>query len=391
MFIFDERLLEAVDARAALVGHDFSKQQCKLLGKGIDDMNEEEKNESFLHGFGGSTVPTIMGYGHDKAAGPNLLFDRIITKALQKFSKSTLRIFDLGHFKERQFFDILRENLPDGWKLELLKDRYVDVDKPYLYIDIDGMLVAPWGEKFIVEIKSAKRIQNRPDPTDGVVGENGYEAAVLTNVGYEWQTRYYMREFNTRAAVIVTGYFDAVDFDELKFATVYRDFEKEDRMYETITDFWENHVEKGIRPEYVTMTSEELASASRVIKSPDPVKDNRVEVNERAAELAQEYLELKEQNTELNKVVDENKDRMNGISSELLGIIPKDALGYDKSNKYWIKNELKAKGRASFDTAKFKLEHYDLWEEYQKKPEELLYTISISYQKPKDKKTKKAS
>lgn len=307
---FDTTELDKVSAEGFIRDHDFSKIQSEVSGKGIDDMTDEEKFEEGKKGLGGSEISDLFGLGFHGTSGPSVVFDKKFRTKPEELSEITKRRFAQGHFSETQIFAMIQEVLPEGWKAVLDKNRYKDVDRSFCHADIDLLLISPDGEKFVGEIKSYSPYLTRP--VSGVFGQGG----TLPHDGYIWQVRYYMHEFNTRAAVVFSAPMAEFDSSKMTITVVYRDFKKEELMMDTIDNFWLNHVQKGKRPEITSLTDEALESAKEISVKPS-IEGNTISLPSECCKLVEEInnldiekSELKKQQAEENKIIDERKNAL---------------------------------------------------------------------------------
>lgn len=317
MFLFEEKRLEQVTAQAFLRGIDLTHSNCTMTGKGIDDMSEQEKFEAGKNGIGGSSVANLMGVGFDGQSGPSIEFDKKFLNEPRKVDKKTQRLFDYGHFSETQIFEMVKEKIPDDWELILDKNRYTDNERNYCFADFDGLLKSPDGEIFPLEIKSFKDYPGRTKPVTGIFGEGG----VLPHDGYVWQCRYYMHELNSRAACLVALPMAEIDPAKLAFITIYRDFDKENEMFDVIDDFWLNHVKKGIRPDIKKLSQAGLESFRNGPTVEQPRPDKVITFGAEAKDLLKEYSQLevaiKNEENESKKRIKSMEERQNAIEASL--------------------------------------------------------------------------
>lgn len=371
MFLFDENRLDQVSDFASLRGHDFSKVQCVKTGHGIDDMTNEEKFEASKHGIGGSTVPNIMGVGFDGANGMVREYDKRVADKPEEIPADKKRLFAQGHYKEDDFFEMFEETLPSGWTLKKDKDRYTNVDFSWMYGDFDGILVSPWGEEFIVEIKSYKWNPNITKPTGGVYGMGG----TLVHDSYKWQVYYYMYMKNVRGAVVIQGAMDAMSPSELVTTVIYRDFVSEEKMLEACKEFWYDYYEPRIRPTPNVITSEALKYAKENILQV-PKKDKVYEVNgdPEFLTLVKEYVEAKEEEMDKKAEYEGAKQVRNSAELEILKHM-KDC-DTAATGDYYVKRKI-IKGKITLDTKKLKSEFPDIYDNFKKEgnPSESLEVV----------------
>lgn len=363
MYLFEQERLEKVSAQALLRGIDLSNSNCTLQGKGIDDMTPQEKFEAGKKGIGGSSVADLLGVGFKGESGPSILFDEKFLDAPRPIDAITQRLFDQGHFSETMIFEMVKEKIPNDWQLLLDKNRYIDNDRDYCYADFDGILVAPDGERFPLEIKSFKDFPGRTKPVSGVFGEGG----ILPHDHYVWQCRYYMHEMNSRASVLVALPMAEFDPAKLAFITIYRDFDKEDEMLDAIDDFWLEHVLKGTRPSFKVLSDEGLKSFVSGPTCQEPRAEKTIMFGNDSKDLLKEYVQLdrkiKEEQDESKARVKSMEQRMNAIEASLtekMGDASKASIEFDGTN--FVCSRYEKTGSARVNSKLLKKDYPDVYE-----------------------------
>lgn len=368
---FDNENLERVAIECELNGVDLSKVQSKVDGKGIDEMTDSEKFTEQKRSVGGSEVGELMLVGFHGFDGRSWVYDRKVAEEPEEISEEKKELFAKGHECEPLIFSLVEKNMPSGWTVRLDKRRYRDVDYDYLHADYDCIIVSPEGEEFVGEMKSYKNTFGRAPLENGVLGEDKGKH-LLSSAGYEWQVRYYIREKNCRGAIIFSHPMEEekenFSIDKLRICIVYRDVEKEGKMMETIHDFWNNNVEKHVRPKFDSFRSKEAFDSALKTEEEQYEEGKECSFSKSSSVWLKQYSQIDEEIKNLQQKIDSAEARQRALTLCLVQSMGDAQIGTYRSDdiNYRFIRSIK-KGTTTFDKKKLFADHPEINEADYKK------------------------
>lgn len=375
-YLFDAEKLENLRVEAEeMLGLDLKKVQSVVSGKGIDDMTDEERFEEQKKSLGGSEIGELFGLGFHKENGPLHVYKTKKSETPEVIDEETQKMFDQGHWCEPRIFALIEKTLPEGWKAVLDKNRYRDVERDYLHADYDMIIIDPDGNEYIGEIKSYRDFPGKPKLQNGTLGEVGKN--LLGHASYEWQVRHYMRERNALAGVVfshpIVETEDEFSLDKLNHCVIYRDFDKDETMLKVVDDFWLNHVEKDVVPEFSSMNEDTFKQMLELLTVPYE-KDKKGKLSPMHMPLIKQYCEINGDIANLKAEIKSYEQKIKDAENRQRALAVCIVQQMDNNEESFICDEgivYKAKrsisvGRSTWDTKTLAKDHPELESNYKK-------------------------
>ena len=303
---------------------------------------QERKN-----GVGGSDVAAIIGIS--KWATPLDIFERKTGRAPEQeetpamYWGTTLEAVVADEFAKRT-----------GWKVE----RCETIRREWRIANLDRVVTLPDGSKAVLECKTANAYSDMAygeSQEEGILLGIKLEPAIIPDY-YQTQVQWYLH---------LTGYQKAylavlIGGQDYRIFEIARDDDLIQKLDEACEDFWVNHVLKDIPPEPICASDAERLYAGKQ-KEQDPLD----EADNEAATLIAEYTTAQLQSRALDKQMEAIKEKLIGILGDRKGL----AIAGKKAVSFVISEYNK------FNSAKFKKEHADLYEQYQEPTTRSLFRV----------------
>lgn len=253
----------------------------------IETLTNEQWLEKRRFGIGGSDAPCIMGEGFKKAS--QIWLDKLGLLPDEPLNPRTELLFKLGHTYEPIVLDLYDKAM--GVTHGLDRHMYQSKTNPFMLGDCDAVLQN--GDTTIgLEVKTYLGGKNNCKFASGILGQGG----VLPH-GYEWQVRHYMAVLDLDEFRVIAFPLGSISPDDLDIVTVYRDYEKEEKLIEAEKEFW-RMVQERIAP----IDGEDTYVAPAVAR---PVVEEAVEFSSGTAEYLRKIAELDNEKSELNAQIKE--------------------------------------------------------------------------------------
>lgn len=290
----------------------------------IKPSNREEWLQKRANGIGASEVGAILGLSH---------FDTPYSVWRRKMGIDGPQPENIAMMMGHLLEDVVAQRFAIETDYKIIKASaadiiYTDPDKPYMRVTPDRTVKTPEG-KALLECKTTVK----------KISEN--------DIPYSWlcQVQYQMRVTGIHTcylAWLISG---------RDFGYVRVDFDKEfsDFVENAVTEFWTKNVIEKVEPEAISV---EDVEAKWPVSSPD----TSIEADDTAREDIRELARLTKAMKDIEGKVKEIKSRIQVFIGEKESLVGNDGVVYAT----WKSG----KGRASFDSKTFAVDHPDLYKQY---------------------------
>lgn len=256
----------------------------------IETLTNEEWLAKRRFGIGGSDAPCIMGEGFRKAS--QIWMDKLGLSPDNDLSPKTELLFTLGHTYEPIVLSLYDKAM--GVTHSLDRHMYKSKTNPFMLGDCDAVLEILEEDRTVgIEVKTYLGGKAAGKFASGILGQGG----VLPH-GYEWQVRHYMSVLDLDEFRVLAFPLGSINPDDLDIITVYRDYEKEEKLIAEEAEFWRK-VQERIAP----LDTEETYVLPA---SPQPAnEDGEIEFSPLAGDFLKKLAELDEKKADLNAKIKE--------------------------------------------------------------------------------------
>lgn len=326
-------------------------------------LSEQEWLEYRKQGIGGSDIPAVMGQSPFCTAR-DLYYEKIDISSTNNTEKEENNWVakEVGHRLEDLVAEMFSKRI--GLKVYPIKKMFCHPKHPFMIANIDFLIDFPDGKKGILECKTTNYNCKEKWDNDTVP------------FNYELQCRHYMSVMNINVAYIACLYGNSEN--EFIIRKIERDLELEEALIAEEQYFWEEYVQKKIKPPYTEKADLVLKSLQKYASSIETNKPIVLPADSK--ETIGKYLKLKEEKSKLDKQskkIEEEMKQTYSVLVELLGT-NSNAILTEKETEYLISyNPVYRTGINKEKLELLKLQYPDIYNAYVETTESRRFNIKV--------------